>query len=70
MVGFPGELGAVLQRFRQTLLHTPFDDVKQPINLETFAKYEEVLRALLLDVANSPKRPEWKPSSSYRRYAK
>lgn len=69
-VGFPGELGKVLQKYRQSPYHTPFDDLRQPINLETIARFEEVLRALVVDVANAPHRPAWKPSSLYRRYAK
>jgi len=45
------------------------DDVHQPVNLETAAKYEEIMMQLLLDVANDPHRPQWKPTSIYRRYA-
>jgi hypothetical protein len=48
--------------------HTPFDDTQQPINFETIATYEEIARALLLDVANNPRRPQWKSSSFYNRY--
>jgi hypothetical protein len=69
-VGFPGELGALLQAFRQSPYHTPFDDPQQPVNMETIAKFEEVARALLVDVASNPRRPEWKPGSFYKRYAK
>lgn len=50
MVGFPGEMRALLENFRQSPYHTPFDDAKQPVNLETIAKFEEVAMALLLDV--------------------
>ena len=49
--------------------HTPFDDTHQAIDMETIAKFEEVLRALLLDVANAPHRPQWKSSSVYRLHA-
>ena len=70
MVGFPGESAALLQAFRLSPYHTPFDDSRQPVNLETIAKFEEVARALLLDVANSARRPEWKPDSFYKRYAR
>lgn len=67
-VGFPGELNAVQQRWRRERYHTPFDDPQQPINLETVAKYEEIARALILEVANNRRRPEWKSSSFYKRY--
>ena len=70
MVGFPGEMGVLLENFRKSSYHTPSDDPQQPVNLETIAKFEEVARALLLDVANNPRRPEWKSSGLYKRYAK
>jgi Zn-dependent M28 family amino/carboxypeptidase len=69
-VGFPGELNAVQERWRRERYHTPFDDANQPVILETIGKYEEVMRALLLDVANNPDRPAWKPRSFYQRYVK
>jgi len=68
-IGFPGELAPVLQQYRQSPYHTPFDDTHQAIDMETIAKFEEVLRALLLDVANAPHRPQWKSSSVYRLHA-
>jgi hypothetical protein len=59
----------VLNQWRHTRYHAPSDDVNQPINLEVEAKYEEVIRRLLIKVANSDHRPEWKPNSFFRRYA-
>jgi Zn-dependent M28 family amino/carboxypeptidase len=49
--------------------HAPSDDVDQPVDLAAAAKYEEIVRALLINVANDDHRPEWKPSSFFRRYA-
>lgn len=49
--------------------HAPSDDVDQPVNLTAAAKYEEIVRALLINVANDDHRPEWKPDSFFRRYA-
>jgi Zn-dependent M28 family amino/carboxypeptidase len=49
--------------------HAPSDDVNQPVNLATAAKYEEIVRALLINIANGEHRPEWKPDSFFRRYA-
>jgi len=49
--------------------HAPSDDVNQPVDLATAAKYEEIVRALLINIANSDHRPEWKPDSFFRRYA-
>jgi hypothetical protein len=31
---------------------------------------QSVARAMLLDIANDPRRPEWKSGSLYKRYAK
>ena len=60
---------AVLEKHRSNVYHTPFDAVNQAVNLETAAKFEEIVLRLLLDVANDPHRPEWKASSFYKRYA-
>ena len=49
--------------------HAPSDDVDQPVNLASAAKYEEIVRALLINIANGDHRPEWKPDSFFRRYA-
>lgn len=38
------------------------------LDVDAAAKYEEFVRALMLDVANGPRRPEWKPDSFYWRY--
>ena len=48
--------------------HAPSDDVNQPIDLQADAKYEEVIRRLLIEVANDDHRPEWKSNSFFRRY--
>jgi len=49
--------------------HAPSDDVNQPVNLEAAAKYEEIVRALLINIADGERRPEWKPDSFFRRYS-
>jgi hypothetical protein len=67
-VGFPGELAAVQEAWRKERYHTPFDDLQQPVDVDAAAKYEEFVRALMLDVASGPRRPEWKPDRFYRRY--
>ncbi|HEV7514363.1 MAG TPA: M28 family metallopeptidase [Candidatus Acidoferrum sp.] len=50
--------------------HAPSDDTNQPINLSSAAQYEEIMRKLLLTVANADARPEWKADSFFRRYVK
>ncbi len=49
--------------------HAPSDDVNQPVDLAAATKYEEIVRALLINIANGDHRPEWKPDSFFRRYA-
>jgi hypothetical protein len=70
-VGF--ELGTPEQKvFKDWLTnryHAPSDDTSQPVDLQSAALYEEMVRRLLIDTANSPTRPQWKPDSFFRRYA-
>jgi Zn-dependent M28 family amino/carboxypeptidase len=70
-VGF--ELGTPEQKIFKDWLtnryHAPSDDVNQPVDLQSAAGYEEFTRRLLLDTANAPARPQWKPDSFFRRYA-
>ena len=49
--------------------HAPSDDVNQPVDLAAAAKYEEIVRALVISIANDDHRPQWKPDSFFRRYA-
>lgn len=70
-VGF--EPGAPEQKIFKDWLtqryHAPSDDLDQPVNLEAAAKYEEIMRDLLLRIADTPQRPQWKSDSFFRRYA-
>ena len=50
--------------------HAPSDDLAQPVNLEAAGRYEEVIRGLMISVANSEHRPQWAPDSFFRRYAR
>jgi hypothetical protein len=49
--------------------HAPSDDVAQPVDRATAATYEDVVRRLLVSVADTQARPRWKPDSFFRRYA-
>src|SRR5215468_315860 len=49
--------------------HAPSDDANQPVDLSAAAKYEEIVRSLMLRVANGEQRPQWKQDSFFRRYA-
>jgi len=49
--------------------HAPSDDLQQPVDLSAAAQYEEVIRGLMTDVADSSQRPQWKADSFFRRYS-
>jgi len=49
--------------------HAPSDDTNQHVELAAAAKYEEIVRALLINIANENAAPEWKPDSFFRRFA-
>ena len=49
--------------------HAPSDDIAQPVDLASAGLYEDVVRQLLISVANTNARPQWKPDSFFRRYA-
>lgn len=49
--------------------HAPSDDVNQPVDLATAAKYEEIVRTMLIGIADDAARPHWKAESFFRRYA-
>jgi hypothetical protein len=49
--------------------HAPSDDLDQPIDRAAAAKYEDVIRTLMTDVANAAQAPQWKADSFFRRYA-
>jgi Zn-dependent M28 family amino/carboxypeptidase len=49
--------------------HAPSDDLDQPVDLSAAAKYEEIIRGMLLNVADRSQRLQWKPDSFFKRYA-
>ncbi|MGH9704442.1 MAG: M28 family metallopeptidase [Candidatus Acidiferrales bacterium] len=50
--------------------HAPSDDLSQPVDLSAAAGYEEIIRGLMVAVANDSHRPQWKADSFFRRYAR
>jgi Zn-dependent M28 family amino/carboxypeptidase len=59
----------IFKAWLTTRYHAPSDDVNQPVDLQAAALYEEIVRRLLIDTADAPARPQWKPDSFFRRYA-
>ena len=70
-VGFdPGSPDqAVFKAWLTTRYHAPSDDLAQPVNRDSAALYEDVIRQLLVSVANADAHPKWKSDSFFRRYA-
>ncbi|HME39603.1 MAG TPA: M28 family metallopeptidase [Steroidobacteraceae bacterium] len=60
----------IMKDWRTERYHAPSDDANQPVDLAAAAGYEEVIRALVIEVANNPIRPAWKADSFFRRFAK
>jgi len=49
--------------------HAPSDDTNQPVDLQSAAAFEAIVRGLTIAVANRTERPQWKSDSFFRRYA-
>jgi Zn-dependent M28 family amino/carboxypeptidase len=49
--------------------HAPSDDLNQPVDLSAAALYEEVIRGVMISVAQDPRQPHWKQDSFFRRYS-
>jgi Zn-dependent M28 family amino/carboxypeptidase len=49
--------------------HAPSDDLSQPVDLATAGTYEDIVRQLLISIANTDARPRWNPDSFFRRFA-
>jgi Zn-dependent M28 family amino/carboxypeptidase len=60
---------AKVHEWSQSRYHAPSDDLQQPVDLSAAARFEEVVRGLTVDVANTDARPTWKADSFFKRYA-
>lgn len=49
--------------------HAPSDDLSQPVDLATAGAYEDIVRQLLISIANTDARPRWNADSFFRRFA-
>jgi Zn-dependent M28 family amino/carboxypeptidase len=59
----------LVKDWRTNRYHAPSDDLNQPVDLSAAAGYEEIMRGLMIAVANDSQRPQWKQDSFFRRYA-
>ena len=59
----------IIKDWRTQRYHAPSDDLNQPVDFAAAALYEDILRSLVVELANANGRPHWKPYSFFRRYA-
>jgi Zn-dependent M28 family amino/carboxypeptidase len=59
----------ILKDWLTNRYHAPSDDLSQPVDYDAAAKYEEIVRSLLISEANDDHRPQWKQDSFFRRFA-
>ena len=50
--------------------HKPSDDLNQPVDKASAAKFDRIIANLLERVADDPARPKWKDDSFFKRFAK
>jgi Zn-dependent M28 family amino/carboxypeptidase len=65
--GSPEE--AKVHQWAKERSHAPSDDLQQPIDLSAAAEFERIVRGLMVQVANTDARPQWKQESFFRRFA-
>jgi Zn-dependent M28 family amino/carboxypeptidase len=61
---------AVFKQWLTVRYHAPSDDLSQPVDKAAAATYEDILRQLLTTIADTETRPQWKPDSFFRRFAR
>lgn len=59
----------VLRTWLTERYHAPSDDTNQPVDLAAAGKFEDIMLALTVAVANDPYRPSWHRSSFFRQFA-
>jgi hypothetical protein len=71
---FGYEFGSPEEKIRQewvkTVYHRPADDLNQPVDAESAAKFDRIIFGLMKRVADDPGRPHWKDDSFFKRFAK
>ena len=60
----------VIDQWLHNRYHAPSDDLQQPVNFETVARFEGLVWDVLAVTANNEKTPEWKPDSFFKRFAR
>ena len=58
----------VKEEWLRTRYHAPSDDLNQPVDLAAAGLFEDILRGLVISVANDAQQPQWKADSFFRRF--
>jgi Zn-dependent M28 family amino/carboxypeptidase len=58
---------AIYRRWYVERYHSPADDLDQPWNPDTAARFNDFFARLLATVADAPDRPAWKPGNTFKR---
>ena len=60
----------IFHDFIRDRYHKPSDDLNQPVDKASAAKFDRIIANLLERVADDPARPKWKDDSFFKRFAK
>jgi hypothetical protein len=60
---------AIAAKWTAERYHSPSDDLDQPIEQSAAAKYVEIVRDLVVRIANRADRPKWNNASFFKRFA-
>ena len=60
----------IVNAFFRDRYHAPSDDVDQPVDRVAAAQFTDLLRLLMVKVADEPQPPRWNPDSFFRKFAK
>jgi hypothetical protein len=60
---------AAMKEWLHTRYHAPSDDLQQPVDKDSAARFNAVIARLIESISRDPARPQWYPASFFRRFA-
>jgi hypothetical protein len=61
---------AIENKWLEERYHAPSDDLNQPVDKPAAGEFNVLIEHLLVRVADTDMKPEWKKTSFFRRYVK